>query len=362
MIDKHKFLLDDKREVRNEIDIIENFITEEKLNKDIELSTSDIYYNFVESKINKINGLSPISSIQFESKLIEGEKAYLEYRMDDALEVFKVLAEKGVGRAMYFLGELYIQGYIEKDREKSKFWRRSGYEENDTLSYLNYAYSTNDKEQKNRIFNEIFSRVLELAEQGDIFAQNEIADMYYFGYGTDKDLKRSVHWLTVSSEKGNFRSINKLAGFYYKGIGVEQDFNVALILYKQAAEIGEPYCQATVGNHYYSGKCIGQDYYEAVKWYRKSAEQGFAPAMTNVGYAYQFGRGVPLDEKVAVKWYKKGAEAGSKVSQFNLAACYYDGIGIEKNIEIAKEWYIKSAKQGNKDAIKALKKYYKIRV
>lgn len=503
--DSQNLLLDDGNEYYNNIDLIEEFIENEKIDKDIELSTRDIYNELIQGKIDKINGLSPVSKFQYKSMMQDAERAYLEYDMEYAEYIFNILAEKNVTRAMYFLGELYAHGYgnIEKNIEKSFYWRRRGYENKDVLCYLNYAFCINNNEERAIIFNDIFEGVLELANKEDIFAQNEVADMYYYGYGTDKDLDKYIYWLNKASNNGNSRSIKKLADCYYNGIGVNKDEYAAYDLYKKAAEIGEANAQNIVANYYYNGEFESQNYEEAIrlykksanqghhwaqsnlancyrdgkgvkqdyneafklyleaaqgdidyaqyevaycymnglgtdasyvegikwykkasnngnvnamlalgdyhstgifkskssafnfykkaaesgnprgqkelgncyrdgigtkvdyiqaeKWYRKSAEQGFAPAMTNLGWLYSLGKGVVKNGCKSVYWHRKGAEAGSAVSQYALACFYYNGEVVKQDIEEAKFWYVKSAKNGNKDAIKALKKYYKIK-
>ncbi|WP_461206644.1 tetratricopeptide repeat protein [Clostridium sp. DL1XJH146] len=360
IFDSQNLLLESKNEEKSITDIVKGFITKEKLDNNIELSATEIYNSLVQSKIDKINGLNPISPIQYEAMINEGQKAYLEYRMEDALNIFSVLAEKGVGRAKYFLGELYTHGYgaIEKDIEKSIFWRKSGYENNDELAYLNYGYISDHSVEQNLIFNEIFEDVLDLSKQGDIFAQNEIADMYYHGYGTYKDIKQYIYWLKAASEKGYFRAIMKLADCYYYGTGVNADYYTAYVLYKKAAEIGEQYCQNRMGNYYYNGEFKGQDYSEAVKWYKKSAEQGFHWGQSNLGNCYRDGKGVKQNYNEAFKWYLRAAENGNAYAQYEVAYCYKYGKGVKNSIIKANEWYEKAADNGNGNAMIVLGDYY----
>lgn len=105
--------------------------------------------------------------MEIEAKVKEAEQFFLDYRLNEAYEMFKSLAEQGSGRAMYFLGEFYTHGYgkIEKDAETGKRWREKGAEQGDVLAKLNIAYSLpQESDQRRQIFSSMFAKILELAE------------------------------------------------------------------------------------------------------------------------------------------------------------------------------------------------------
>lgn len=112
------------------------------------------------------------------------EKLFLEYKLEDAFREFQKLAESGNGRAMYFLGEYYFWGYkpVEKDVKAAEGWRRKGMEAGDVLAKLNFAVSLPEVDpNRSKYFHEIWDTVVQMAELGDVFAQDEAANVYQWG-------------------------------------------------------------------------------------------------------------------------------------------------------------------------------------
>lgn len=123
--------------------------------------------------------------------IVEVEKMFLDCRFDEAFDEFRKLADEGEPRAFYFMGEYYAWGYghIYKDRERAAFYRKKGYELNDILAGLNHAFSySNGDSIRDSIFKEMVPQVIELAEKGDVFAQNELADCYSNGYAVEQSI------------------------------------------------------------------------------------------------------------------------------------------------------------------------------
>lgn len=166
---------------------------------------------------------SPEQSIDSESQekeLREAEQLFLDYKLDEAFEKFQKLAEAGNGRAMYFLGEYYANGIdenIEKDKRKGLEWRKKGAEAGDELASLNVAYSLPKiARERNEIFKQWFNQVLELAESGDVFAQYEVGDLYWYGRGINEDEATALQWYQESAEQGFWRGAQKLEKIYFE--------------------------------------------------------------------------------------------------------------------------------------------------
>lgn len=421
----YHFLPDMARKMKNKKAIIEEVIRNEGLDDSISLSITEIYDDFINSKIDVKNGLIPIAEVQVDSKLEEAEQLFFECKLDDAFELFKTLAEKGNARAMYFMGEFYAYGYghvVECD-EEAKMWRQKGSELGDTLSLLNVAYSMNeDSAESQEIFDKIFDSVLQLAESGDVYAQNELVDLYKYGYGCKKDVDKYYLWLKKSADFGYWRSMDELAdyynnkdqdeeaikwyrkaadlgcasalnslGLYYdNGYGTEKDKNEAFCFYMKAAEGGNMEAMYNVAYCYHRGSGISKDleqakvwykkafvkgdiesatyvgklekdagnHKEAAQWFRKAAEKGDAEAQTKLGLCYDEGEGVEKDEREAFSWFMKAAEQGDSEAQTEVGLCYYYGTGVGLDEDVAKEWFTKAAEQGYEDAKDYLEEYY----
>ena len=268
VIEDYHFLPDMQRKMMKKEKIIGNLIQREGLDDTITLSINEVYDNFINSKIEVKEGLIPIESIQNQRgnqisynnndnlEMKRAEQLFLNCKFEEAFELFKRLAEDGNGRAMYFLSEFYGNsiGKIKLNAEKGKEWRIKGKEAGDVLAALNVAYSLpKNSDERNRICFELFENILKLSEDGDIFAQNELGDMYLYGYGIKEDEEEGMKWLKKSAKAGNWGTMHKL------------------------------------GNRYYNQGNYG----EAVEWYRKSFDKGFDWDGYNLADCYYNGYGVP---------------------------------------------------------------------
>lgn len=339
---KQKFV-HKRREIRNLLKI-------EDYSENSILSTEDIFDEFLTAKKDVIKGLLPISVVQVDEKLSEAEALYFNCRLDEAFELFRTLAEKGNARAMYFLGEYYVQpyGHVAKDNEEGKRWRKKGYELGDVLSALNMAYSLPKKsEERSDIFAQMFEPTLRLAESGDVYAQNELSDLYLNGYGTAQNEKEGYRWLKKSAETGFWRSIDKIGDFYYKGQLVEQDYNAAIQWYQKGMDKGYARSYLNMAYCYYYGNGVSEDNSKALELFTKSYELGCGEAANMVGVMYNKGYGVPIDNEQEFLWLKRSAETGYVQGQSNLGNCYYWGRGIAKDYNSAKKWYQLASDEGN---------------
>ena len=404
VIEDYHFLPDMQRKMMKKEKIIGNLIQREGLDDTITLSINEVYDNFINSKIEVKEGLIPVESIQNQRgnqisynnndnlEMKKAEQLFLNYKLDEAFELFKKLAENGNGRAMYFLGEFYFQPYgkTKKDNKKAKEWRIKGKEAGDVLAALNVAYSLpEDSDERNRICFELFKDILKLAETGDIFAQNELANLYLYGDGIEEDEEEGVKWLKRSADAGHWISIMDLADCYSDGIGVSQDKLKAIDLYKRVYELGSGEAANRIGVIYHNQN----NSEEAVKWYRKGFDKGYDWSGYNLALSYSNGTGVPQDKQKAlelykevydlensasgssanaignvyyrqndyeesIEWYNKGIEKNSGWAYYNLADCYYDGNGVKKDKNKAYELYKKAAELGIEEATSIINNWY----
>ena len=205
------------------------------------------------------------------------------------------------------------------------------------------AYSLpEDSDEANRIFFELYEDVLKLAEDGDIFAQNELADMYLYGHGIEEDEEEGVKWLKKSADAGHWRSIMDLADRYSDGVGVLQDELKAIDLYKKVYELGLGEAANRIGLIYDNQN----NSEEAVKWFRKGFDKGHDWSGCNLADYYSDGIGVPQDKQKALELYKKVYELGGSASgkAANRIGLIYDD--NQNNSEEAVKWYRKGFDKG----------------
>lgn len=235
-----------------------------------------------------------------------------------AYEQIREAADEGNAIALYMMAEYFWEGYGVQpiNQQKRIAYFKKSYEAGYAVAGYDVAASLPDgsPEQK-EIRNHAKDNILELANEGDVFAQASAAWGYREGYGTAVDHVEAVKWVRKAAEQGFARAQYDLGDMYYYGRGVEQS-------YEKAAE-----------------------------WYQKAAEQGLARAQYKLGDMYDIGIGVEKSYEKAAEWFLKAAEQGFARAQCKLGLMYENGTGVERSYKKAREWYLKAAEQGFADAI-----------
>lgn len=304
------------------------------------------------------------------------------------------VSAREIGEGRYSLALLEAIDYAMKFRKEDR---------PQTMSEWQSFFFTRTKElQETAVSEEIeepaeptrdtLSLELELAEQGDVTAQSNVAFMYAKGINTERNDEEAAKWYCKAAEQGHLNSQYNLGVIFAKGRGVEQNYSEAFKWYLKAAEQEDHNAQATVAMMYRKGigtdksnedafdlykisaergssnsmfnlgdmyaKGIGtkRNLEQALKWFSEAAEKGHVNAQLNLGFMYGKGQGVERDDTEAYHWYRKAAESGHPNAQFNLGVIYSKGRGIPPNLEEAKKWYQKAYDQGDENAKQSLKR------
>ena len=161
----------------------------------------------------------------------------------------------------------------------------------------------------------------------------------------EKDLERT----RALAEQGNAFAQSNLAFMYYTGTGVPRDAAEAVRWYRLAAEQGVAIAQYALGYSYANGQGLPEDDAEAVRWYRLAAEQGDARAQSNLGYHYTNGEGVPKDYVLAYMWYNLAAAQGHDLAQRNKALTEQrmTRAQINEAQRLSREWFEAHPPDGN---------------
>ena len=191
---------------------------------------------------NTVNNETKTQSVPHEDMQALYDKAVEYYNAKDyenAVKLFKTLAEQGNADAQFNLGECYYFGYgVEQSYEEAVKWYRKA------------------------------------ANQGHARAQCNLGICYYNGRGVEQSYEEAVKWFRKAANQGHARAQFNLGECYYFGYGVEQSYEEEVKWQRKAAEQGDAYAQCNLGYCYGNGRGVEQSYEEAVKWFRKAAEQG----------------------------------------------------------------------------------------
>ena len=156
---------------------------------------------------------------------------------------------------------------------------------------------------------------------------DEVVEWYEAG-----DYPAALEGLMELADDGDPAAQNNLGFMHYAGQGVPQDYAEAARLYRLSADQGHPTAQYNLGFMYHEGQGVPQDYVESAKWYQLSADQGNSGAQYNLGLMYSQGRGVPRNSVEAARWFRLSAEQCNPYGQLNLGLAYKDGEGVFKDL------------------------------
>ena len=289
-------------------------------------------------------------------------KLFLTDHTEKAYEQIRKAADEGNAIALYMMAAYFSQGYGVQpiNKQKAIAYFKKSYEAGYAVAGYDVADSLPDgSPEQDEIRNRTKDNVLELANEGDACAQNDLGCMYERGLGVERSYEKAVEWYLKAAEQGLADAQYDLGRMYENGDGVERSYEKATEWYLKAAEQGLARAQCNLGFMYKYGTGVEQSFEKAVDWYQKAAEQGLARAQCNLGDMYEFGTGVEQSYEKAVDWWQKAAEQGIAVAQYSLGDMYYDGTGVEQSDEKAVEWYLKAAEQGIASAQNNLGYMYK---
>ena len=117
------------------------------------------------------------------------------------------------------------------------------------------------------------------AHQGNVFAQNNLGNTYFYGQGMPQSDKETVKWYQKAAEQGHDGAQCALAGMYLFGRGVLQNPLKAFNWWLKSAEQGNAQAQFNLGTILQEGDDgVPQNHDEAAKWLEKAVGQGYPGA------------------------------------------------------------------------------------
>lgn len=201
-----------------------------------------------------------------EELLHEAERLYLAFEHEKAFSLFEQLAEAGNGRAMYFLGEYYANGYyVAKNKFAAYQWRERGAEVGDVLARLNTAYwFPEGSEEREEIIEKSLTLLRLLAIMNDVFAEYELADVLYHVEGERDEAQRLFE---IAAEKGHWGAMNQLGNMLHR----HGEYQKANEWYKKAGEVGYDWGWYNLGNSYEKGEGVAKDVEKALACYERAS-------------------------------------------------------------------------------------------
>ncbi|PKY15032.1 HCP-like protein [Rhizophagus irregularis] len=151
----------------------------------------------------------------------------------------------------------------------------------DTVSSKNCLYY--NKPFTKELWYKICINSLEkLAENSDNEeAMFNLANRYYNGEETEKNLEKAFHWYQKSAENGKENAMFNLAICYENGEGTEKDLEKAIYWYQEAAENGNICAMNYLAEIYKDGKVTEKNFNKTLYWYQKAIKTAENNSKTN---------------------------------------------------------------------------------
>jgi hypothetical protein len=153
---------------------------------------------------------------------------------------------------------------------------------------------------------------------------------------------RIVSRLRELADTGNLWAQTLLGLMYGKGLGVRHDDDTAEDYYLRAARRGWLNAEFNLGIFYMSRL----RYKPAEQWLLKAAEQQFSQAEESLAQLYLAESPLQNQEK-SFTWFLRAAEHGRPDAQYNTCYAYADGLGVQRDMVEAYKWCYISARQGH---------------
>ncbi|MBD25150.1 MAG: hypothetical protein CMG46_09110 [Candidatus Marinimicrobia bacterium] len=124
-----------------------------------------------------------------------------------------------------------------------------------------------------------------------------------------EDFELALKLYERAAAGGDMYAMNNIGDMYYNGRGVKRSWVEAIKWYRQAAQKGNADSQHAIGVMYERGESVRPDAAEAVRWYLRSANKGLLRSQNSLGVIYATGaKGVKQDAVRAYLWFSVAAK------------------------------------------------------
>ncbi|HEX2114492.1 MAG TPA: DUF2927 domain-containing protein [Alphaproteobacteria bacterium] len=124
-------------------------------------------------------------------------------------------------------------------------------------------------------------RMVDDAEAGDVWTQNQLGLAHELGQGRIKDYQQAQRWYRRAAESGSVYAMFRLGWFAAKGLAEPVDEALAVTWYRKAATRQHSMAQNNLGVHLRHGKGVAADPVEAMMWFELAAKSGNQLAIRN---------------------------------------------------------------------------------
>lgn len=184
-------------------------------------------------------------------------------------------------------------------------------------------------------------------EELKLFSENDITDILYswalkqFSEHNKEHYSLAIKFYELAAEEGHIYALNNLGTLYSEGIFVEKDIEKAVEYYLKSAENGCSEACSNLGDFYLNEKSEEPDYKKAFEYFSRGAMLGNdANCFYKLGDMYMEGNYVEKNPALAFNFYEKALDMFGKFGceyrknimpdiKYKMGKCLLEGIGVE---------------------------------
>ena len=213
--------------------------------------------------------------------------------------------------------------------------------------YQSGLYVDKDDKKMNLLYKKALEGYLKLEEKTPSdFYEYQIGRIYTLET-ENQDMGKAIEWFENSAENGNKFAMFSLANIYYYGNGTDVDYFKAFNYYKESADKGCTHSYYRLGYMFRNGMGCVKNTKESDAWFAKmislyssdkKLQNGFN--CYRLGQLYEKGWGTEIDFDKAKEYYLIASKDKNSNAEFALARIYFKEGNEEeclKYIELAEE-------------------------
>ncbi len=278
----------------------------------------------------------------------------------------EIVIEQAVNGNPYFQGVLaenYLNGMMYKvNYELALKWARESADKNDpvgmyALGIINeYGLGSQpvNRDEAARLYAAARPGMEKMAADNTPQAMTDLATMYLYGRGCDKDYRKAFTLLNNAANCDYVPAMADLAGMYMNGYGIPPNPEAARKLLLRAAMAGLPEAMVGLAGIYMSQ----QKYVPALNWYKEAASKNSPAAMTTLALMYRDGVGTEKNTMLAEGYLNQAAQMSYPPAMTELGMLYLDDKNASCQPAEGVKWYEQAIAKDYPQAIELLGNYY----
>ncbi|AGD93021.1 putative Sel1-like repeat-containing protein [Megavirus lba] len=154
----------------------------------------------------------------------------------------------------------------------------------------------------NDLTNKLLPIMKNQARTGNPLAQNNLGFYYFFGSGSNRNIKKGLKWFEKAANQNFIYAHCNLGLIYSSGNHIEPNYQKAMDHTLKGINISNGISESIIAGFYYRGHGVKLDYSIAHDWYLKSAKCGIASSQYELFRMYEYGYYVKQNKNTALYW------------------------------------------------------------